>query len=75
VCDTGPGIPAEHLSHITRRFYRVDRRGSEGSGLGLTLVKEILRRHQSRLEIESRADGEKTGTCVRFVLPISEEAE
>jgi two-component system phosphate regulon sensor histidine kinase PhoR len=75
VCDTGPGIPAEHLPHVTRRFYRVDRRGSEGSGLGLALVKEILRRHQTRVEIESRAEGEETGTCVRFVLPASEEVE
>jgi two-component system phosphate regulon sensor histidine kinase PhoR len=71
VCDTGPGIPAEHLPHVTRRFYRVDRRGMEGSGLGLALVKEILRRHQSHLTIESRAEGEDTGTCVRFVLPVS----
>ena len=61
VCDTGPGIPAEHLPHITRRFYRVDRRSSEGSGLGLALVKEILRRHRSRLTIESHAEGEDTG--------------
>lgn len=75
VCDTGPGIPAEHLPHITRRFYRVDRRGTEGSGLGLALVREILRRHQARVEIESRAEGEKTGTCVRFILPVSEEVE
>jgi signal transduction histidine kinase len=73
VCDTGPGIPAEHLAHIAHRFYRVDRRGTEGSGLGLALVKEILRRHQSDLQIESRAEGEETGTCVRFVLPVSEE--
>jgi signal transduction histidine kinase len=71
VRDTGPGIPAENLPHVTRRFYRANRRGTEGSGLGLALVKEILRRHQSRLEIESRADGEETGTCVRFVLPVS----
>ena len=71
VCDTGPGISAEHLPHITRRFYRADRRGTEGSGLGLALVKEILRRHQSRLEIESHAGGEETGTCARFVLPVS----
>jgi signal transduction histidine kinase len=36
----------------------------------LALVKEILRRHQSHLTVESRAEGE-TGTCVRFVLPVS----
>ena len=75
VSDTGPGIPAEHLPHITRRFYRAVPQGEGGSGLGLALVKEILRRHQSRLEIESQTEGEETGTCVRFVLPVLPEEE
>jgi len=70
VCDSGPGIPPEHLPHVTRRFYRVEPEKTEGSGLGLALVEEILRRHQSHLEIESRTEGEETGTCVRFVLPV-----
>ncbi len=72
--DTGPGIPAEHLPHITRRFYRAAPQEVEGSGLGLALVEEILRRHGSRLEIESRTEGDHTGTRVRFVLPALEEA-
>jgi signal transduction histidine kinase len=67
VQDTGPGIPAEHLPHVTRRFYRVAKQEVEGSGLGLALVEEILRRHGSRLEISSQTEGE-TGTCVQFVL-------
>ncbi len=71
VCDTGPGIPPEHLPHVTRRFYRAAPQRAEGSGLGLALVAEILRRHESRLEIESRVEGER-GTCVRFALPIAE---
>ena len=66
--DTGPGIPAEHLPHITRRFYRAAKQEVEGSGLGLALVEEILRRHGSRLEISSQTERE-TGTCVQFVLP------
>ncbi len=69
VHDTGPGIPPEHLPHVTRRFYRgVSEGGEGGSGLGLALVDEILRRHQSRLEIESHTTGAETGTCARFVL-------
>ncbi len=75
VSDTGPGIPAEHLPHVTRRFYRAVPQGEGGSGLGLALVKEILRRHQSRLEIESQTEGEETGTCVHFVLPVLPEEE
>jgi len=75
VCDTGPGIPAEHLPHVTRRFYRAVPDEIEGSGLGLAVVAEILRRHQSRLDIESRSEGAETGTCARFVLPALPEEE
>jgi signal transduction histidine kinase len=75
VCDTGPGIPAEHLPHVSRRFYRAAPQEIEGSGLGLALVEEILRRHESHLEIESRTEGDEAGTCVRFVLPILPEKE
>ncbi len=67
VCDTGPGIPPEHLPYIARRFYRAAPKGVEGSGLGLSLVAEILRRHESELVIESpAADG--VGACAKFVI-------
>lgn len=67
VCDTGPGISPEHLPHVARRFYRAAPQSVEGSGLGLALVAEILRRHESELVIESPvADG--VGTCAKFVI-------
>ncbi|MEZ4725662.1 MAG: ATP-binding protein [Caldilineaceae bacterium] len=69
ICDTGPGIPAVHLPHLTRRFYRAAPAGVAGSGLGLALVAEILRQHQSHLSIKSQTEGETTGTCVYFTLP------
>lgn len=69
ICDTGPGIPAAHLPNLTRRFYRAAPAGVAGSGLGLALVAEILRQHQSRLTIESHTEGTATGTCVHFTLP------
>lgn len=75
VIDTGPGIPAQHLPHITRRFYRGAAADREGIGLGLALAEEILRRHQSNLYITSRVEGESTGTCVRFTLPRLPEEE
>jgi two-component system phosphate regulon sensor histidine kinase PhoR len=70
ISDTGPGIPAEHLPHIGQRLYRA-RTDVEGSGLGLALVGEILRRHQAELMIESKAEGEETGTGVSFTLPAA----
>jgi two-component system phosphate regulon sensor histidine kinase PhoR len=70
VCDSGPGIAAEHLPHVTRRFYRAVPSGIPGSGLGLALAAEIVRQHGAQLSVESNAGGEMTGTCVRFVLPV-----
>lgn len=70
VHDNGPGIPAKDLPYVTRRFYRGTPQGEGGSGLGLSLVAEILRHHGSRLELDSPAEGDETGTRVRFVLPI-----
>jgi two-component system phosphate regulon sensor histidine kinase PhoR len=56
VTDRGDGIPNEHLSRLTERFYRVDTARSRelgGTGLGLAIVKHILNRHRGRLEISS----------------------
>ncbi len=54
--DTGQGIQAEHLPHLTERFFRVDRgrsRDAGGVGLGLAIVKHALTRHNAQLEISS----------------------
>jgi signal transduction histidine kinase len=75
VCDTGPGIAAEHLPHVTRRFYRAVPSGMPGSGLGLALAAEIVRQHGAQLSVESRTQGDSTGTCVRFILPAWSEGE
>ena len=56
VSDTGIGIPPEHLSRLTERFYRVDLEGARtrgGTGLGLAIVKHVLLRHNTSLNIES----------------------
>lgn len=70
VVDSGVGIAAEELPVITQRFYRT--RDSiakgEGSGLGLSIVREICERHGTRLEVASR-QGE--GTRVSLVLPFA----
>lgn len=67
VRDSGLGIPAEHLSRLTERFYRVSSsrsRGSGGTGLGLSIVKHVLNLHQARLVVESDPGHGSTFTCI-----------
>ena len=69
VQDNGAGIPAEHLAHITERFYRVDKgrsRDTGGTGLGLAIVQHIIQRHNGRLEIDSMVG---RGSTFRVYFP------
>lgn len=75
VSDQGEGIAAEHVPHLTRRFYRTDpgrSRASGGTGLGLAIVKHIVERHRGRLDIESE---EGVGTKVTARFPIVEASD
>lgn len=71
VADAGPGIPPEDAERLGERFFRPtdpEHRGSGGLGLGLALVREILRLHGSALSLRS-TPGE--GTTVSFALPAA----
>jgi two-component system, OmpR family, phosphate regulon sensor histidine kinase PhoR len=75
VRDRGDGIAAEHIPHLTRRFYRTDpsrSRAQGGTGLGLAIVKHIVERHRGQLDIESRVG---QGTTVTVRLPVVAESE
>ena len=59
VRDFGIGISPEDIPLLTKRFYRVDSarsRNSGNTGLGLSIVKHIINRHQGKLIIESELD-------------------
>ena len=56
VSDTGTGIPEDAIGHIYERFYRVDKarsRASGGSGLGLSIVRNMVLRNQGQIDVES----------------------
>lgn len=72
VKDYGMGIPPEECNKITEAFYMVDKsrsRSKNGAGLGLALCVEILKLHDSKLQIESELG---KGSCFRFVIPWEE---
>ncbi len=64
--DNGIGIPRNEINRVTERFYRV--KGNEkieGSGLGLSIVSEIMNNHEGEIKIESE---EKIGTKVFLIF-------
>jgi len=69
VIDTGKGIPPDELPHIFDRFYKSD--DSPGSGLGLSIARNLVAAHGGEIHAESTL-GE--GTTVRFTLPPTVEA-
>ncbi len=69
VRDTGRGIPAGDLKQVFKRFYRVLEPGEKvkGTGLGLFIVKAIIRKHGGNIAAESSGAGK--GTTIRIRLP------
>ena len=68
VSDTGIGIPAEAQPHLFERFYRVpDAQGRthEGTGIGLSLVSELVKQHGGDIRVESQP-----GSGSRFTVTI-----
>jgi two-component system, OmpR family, heavy metal sensor histidine kinase CusS len=67
VSDTGCGISPEHLPRVFDRFYRAESsRGSDGTGLGLALVKSIVDLHGGSARIESKIG---QGTTIKLTFP------
>lgn len=70
--DDGPGVKEEDLQHIFECFYRGDAsrtRAGDGSGLGLSIVKQIIEGHGGKLMAENRE-----GLSITIWIPLCNEA-
>jgi signal transduction histidine kinase len=75
VCDDGVGIPEEEIPKIFKDFYRTEaakKVSTEGSGLGLSVVKKIIDRHEGLIKVKSPshlAKHNQPGSCFIVKLP------
>ena len=72
VTDNGIGIPKNKIGQIFDSFYQIDATSTRqrgGIGVGLAIVRYIMERHNTRIEVESR---EGKGSTFSFTLPIAE---
>lgn len=66
VCDCGSGIAKEELDFLFDRFYKSrDEQNKDGSGLGLTIAKEIVQRHNFKIFVENR---NPSGACFTILF-------
>ncbi|MBI5930470.1 MAG: response regulator [Chloroflexi bacterium] len=73
VSDTGLGIPSNDIPKLFTKFYRVNTRqhmAVSGSGLGLSIVKEIVQKHGGHVWVDSE---EGIGSTFGFTIPIGTE--
>ena len=69
VVDSGDGIPEDKLPHIFDRFYHLQSNNSsvQGTGIGLTLTKELLEIHNGKIKVNSKL---KKGSEFKVILPL-----
>jgi two-component system sensor histidine kinase TctE len=70
--DDGPGIPPEERDAVFQRFYRILGNNADGSGLGLSIVKDIANLHEATVAIDD--PGAHAGTVVKLIFPHSAPA-
>jgi PAS domain S-box-containing protein len=74
VQDHGLGIPAEAMSRLFGKFYRVDspdRQAIQGAGLGLAITKNIVEAHGGKINVSSAGQGK--GSTFKFTVPVARE--
>ena len=71
--DNGPGIPAAERGHVFERFYRILGSNTEGSGLGLPIVREVAQQHGAEVDLFANprtTDPKHPGCLFRVTFPL-----
>ncbi|MDF9800171.1 signal transduction histidine kinase/DNA-binding response OmpR family regulator [Catalinimonas alkaloidigena] len=68
--DNGRGMSKEHMAHAFERFYRGEQNNSMGTGLGLSLSRELIQMHHGSIKIDSEKD---KGTSFEIKLPLGKD--
>jgi signal transduction histidine kinase len=69
VCDNGPGIPGEMRKKLFEPFFTTKR--DVGTGLGLWVSSNILRKHEGRIRVRSSVQPGRSWTVFSVFLPVS----
>lgn len=64
--DDGGGVPEKDLPHLFERFYRAEHQSTQGAGIGLSIVHEIIRRHHGTITASNTGKGLK----MEITLPV-----
>ncbi len=67
VADTGIGIAAKDLKHIFERFYKSEENNKQGTGIGLSLVKDLITLHSGSIQVKSEKN---KGTVFTIEIPF-----
>ena len=70
VADNGAGISSSTLSHIFEPFFTT--KGTVGTGLGLWVSQQIVKKHGGRIQLRSSTKGTRRGTVFSVILPAAE---
>jgi two-component system sensor histidine kinase QseC len=69
VTDDGPGIPAEQLAHVFKRYYRLADEARNGTGLGLAICRNIVDIHHAEISLSPGPEGRGLSVQVDFFSP------
>jgi signal transduction histidine kinase len=68
IADNGPGIPEKVRPRIFDPFFTT--KGESGTGLGLWIASDILRKYDGTLKLRTSTQARRSGTCISVFLPL-----